>query len=254
MKRTIVRHYRARRPSGREGRAHHRTGAGRVERTAGRVDYERVKGDRTGQAEAFDAIGDRYDEAFPHKEGQLAAGDWLLKSLPAGARVLDLGCGTGVPTARQLSEGGLDVVGVDLSEGMLERARANVPAAAFHRLDLADLSPAGKAGLGTFDAVAAFFSLLMLPRAEFPHALRLCRDLLRPQGLFALSMVEADLDDFPLPFLGNEIRVSGFLREELNGLVEDAGFDIVGESSYAYAPQTTDVPPEEQLFLHCAKR
>ena len=27
--------------------------------------------DRTGQAEAFDAIGDRYDEAFPHKEGQL---------------------------------------------------------------------------------------------------------------------------------------------------------------------------------------
>ena len=60
--------------------------------------------DRSGQAEAFDAIGDRYDEAFPHKEGQISAGAWLAGQLPAGSRILDLGCGTGLPTARQLTE------------------------------------------------------------------------------------------------------------------------------------------------------
>ncbi|GAB2589777.1 class I SAM-dependent methyltransferase [Streptomyces capparidis] len=218
------------------------------------MDYDRVKGDRTGQAEAFDAIGDRYDEAFPHKEGQLAAGEWLLKSLPPGARVLDVGCGTGLPTARQLSDGGLEVVGVDLSAGMLARARENVPRARFHRADIADLHPAGDLDLGRFDAVVAFFSLLMLPQAEFPHALRLCHALLRPSGLFALAMVEADLDAFPLPFLGNEIRVSGYLREDLRALVERAGFAVTAETAYAYAPKSTDVPPEEQLFLHCAKK
>lgn len=202
--------------------------------------------DRTGQAEAFDAIGDRYDEAFPHKEGQLAAGEWLAGALPPGSRILDVGCGTGLPTARQLVGAGHEVVGVDLSPGMLDLARANVPDAAFHLADLADLRDGH---LGAFDGAAAFFSLLMLPRPEIPHALRMLHGLLRPGGLLALSMVEADVDDYAIPFLGSTIRVSGYLRDELRQVVCDAGFDIAGETSRAYAPASTDVPPEIQLFL-----
>ncbi|MFC8140849.1 class I SAM-dependent DNA methyltransferase [Streptomyces paradoxus] len=207
--------------------------------------------DRTGQAEAFDAIGDRYDEAFPHKEGQVASAEWLIKSLPAGARVLDLGCGTGVPTACRLAEAGLRVVGVDLSEGMVALARRHVPTGEFHQADIADLRPGGPRDLGRFDAVTAFFSLLMLPRAEIPLALRTVHHLLLPDGLFALSMVEADVDDFSIPFIGRTIRVSGFLRDELREVVEAAGLEIVEESLYTYAPATVDVPPEVQIFLRC---
>jgi SAM-dependent methyltransferase len=210
--------------------------------------------DRSGQAEAFDAIGDRYDEAFPHKEGQVAAGEWLIRSLQAESRVLDLGCGTGVPTARQMADAGFEVVGVDLSGEMVRLAREYVPGATFHQLDLADLRPGGPRDLGRFDAVAAFFSLLMLPRAEIPLALRTVRHLLVPGGLFVLSMVEADVDDFSIPFLGSTIRVSGYLREDLYKVIENAGFDIVEESSYTYAPAVADVPPEEQVFLCCRRR
>ncbi|UQA93332.1 class I SAM-dependent DNA methyltransferase [Streptomyces halobius] len=206
--------------------------------------------DRAGQAEAFDAIGDRYDEAFPHKEGQLATGSWLAESLPAGSRVLDLGCGTGLPTSRQLSDAGHRVVGVDFSPTMIKLAQDNAPAAEFHRLDIADLRNGRLGGTGSFDGIAAFFSLLMLPRAEIPYALGMLHDLLRPDGLLALSMVEADVDDFTIPFLGNSIRVSGYLRDDLRRIVHDAGFDVTGEDSYAYAPASTDVPPEIQLFLH----
>ncbi|MBW8828396.1 MAG: hypothetical protein JF606_02980 [Burkholderiales bacterium] len=53
-------------------------------------DYESLRLNREGQAEAFDTIGNRYDEAFPHKEGQVSAGEWLIRSLPAGSRVPDL--------------------------------------------------------------------------------------------------------------------------------------------------------------------
>ncbi|ARZ68135.1 class I SAM-dependent methyltransferase [Streptomyces sp. HU2014] len=209
--------------------------------------YARLGLDRSGQAEAFDSIGDRYDEAFPHKEGQLDAGAWLAAELPPGSRILDLGCGTGLPTARQLSDAGHQVLGVDISAGMLDLARGNVPKAEFRLADLADLRD-GR--LGAFDGVAAFFALLMLPRAEIPHALRMLHDLLRPGGLLALSMVEADVDDFAIPFLGNTIRVSGYLREELRQVVCEAGFEIAGENSLAYAPASTDVPPEIQLFLN----
>ncbi|NEA98428.1 class I SAM-dependent methyltransferase [Streptomyces sp. SID13726] len=218
-----------------------------------KLDYASLLLDRTGQAEAFDAIGDRYDEAFPHKEGQVTAAQWLIGALPAGARVLDLGCGTGLPTARRLAESGLDVVGVDLSDRMVAVARENVPGGSFHRADIADLRPGGPLDLGRFDAVAAFFSLLMLPRAEIPLALDTIRRLLRPDGLFALSMVEADVDDFSIPFIGSTIRVSGYLREELRETVEAAGFRIVDETSYSYAPASADVPPEVQIFLRCER-
>jgi SAM-dependent methyltransferase len=212
--------------------------------------YDRAAIDRAGQAEAFDAIGDRYDDVFPHKEGQLAAGAWLAGELAAGARVLDVGCGTGVPTARQLADAGHRVTGIDISPHMVGLSRDNVPGAEFHLMDLADLEAAG---LGPFDGATAFFSLLMLPRKEIPVALRMLHGQLRPGGLLALGMVEADVDDFAIPFLGHTIRVSGYLREELRQVVCDAGFEIAGEESFAYAPASTDVSPEIQVFLHCRR-
>ncbi|MEV2227101.1 class I SAM-dependent methyltransferase [Streptomyces phaeochromogenes] len=217
------------------------------------ADYESIRFDRSGQAEAFDAIGDRYDEAFPHKEGQLSAGEWLIDSLPAGSRVLDLGCGTGVPTTRQMADAGFEVVGIDLSRRMVQLAREYVPAATFHQLDIADLRPGGPHDLGRFDAVAAFFSLLMLPRVEIPLALQTVRHLLVPGGLFVLSMVEADVDNYAIPFLGNTIRVSGYVLEDLHKVIEAGGFEIVKETSYTYAPAVADVPPEEQVFLCCRR-
>lgn len=225
-----------------------------AEYESGEAGAEGMRLDREGQAEAFDAIGDRYDEAFPYKKGQLAAAEWLIRSLAGGARVLDLGCGTGLPTARQLVDAGFEVVGVDLSRRMVELAREYVPGATFQRLDIADLGPDGPHDPGRFDAVAAFFSLLMLPRGEIPVVLRRVHDLLVPGGLFTLSMVEADVDYFTIPFLGNAIRVSGYLRDDLREVVEQAGFAVVEESSYTYAPETSDVPPEEQIFLNCVRR
>ncbi|UGY93424.1 class I SAM-dependent methyltransferase [Streptomyces gobiensis] len=212
--------------------------------------YDRSAIDRSGQAEAFDLIGDHYDDAFPHKEGQLAAGEWLARELPAGSRVLDLGCGTGLPTARQLADAGHQVTGVDLSEGMLKLARDHVPGADFRRIDIADLE---RHDLGPFDGIAAFFSLLMLPRAEIPVALRMLHGQLRPGGLLAIAMVEADVNDHSIPFLGNMIRVSGYLRDDLRRVVRDARFEITGEESFAFAPASTDVPPEIQLFIHCRR-
>lgn len=204
---------------------------------------------RRMQAAAFDQIGERYDEAFPHKDGQLAAGAWLIGRLRPGARVLDAGCGTGLPTARQLAAAGLRVTGIDISPVMLGLARRNVPGAEFRELDTMDVSPE----LGTFDAVAAFFSLLMLPRAEIPGALRRVREVIVPGGLLALSMVEADIDDAPIPFLGAPIRVTGYPPAALREVVTGAGFAISDESRVTYAPAAADLPAEVQVTLCCER-
>lgn len=231
-----------------DGRHHGRAGVG------GYDGYDRSAINRSGQAEAFDAIGARYTDVFPRRRGQLAAGAWLAESLPPDSRILDVGCGPGLPTAAQLTDAGHRVVGVDLSATMVALARDQVPKGEFHQLDLADLDAGDAEPQGSFDGAAAFFSLLMLPRAEIPHALRMLHGLLRPEGLLALSMVEADVDDAVIPFLGRTIRVSGYLRDELRQVVHDAGFEVAGEDSYAYAPASTEAPPEIQLFLHCRRR
>lgn len=220
------------------------------DRSAAYKDFGRAAIDRAGQAEAFDAISDRYDEAFPDKDGQIASGAWVAAELPPGSRVLDVGSGTGLPTARQLVDAGHRVTGIDLSVNMVKLAGDNVPEGEFRQLDVAD---AEQYGPGSFDGAVAFFSLLMLPRAEIPVALRTLHGLLREGGVLAFSMVEAEVNDFSIPFLGHTIRVSGYLREDLRTVVRDAGFEIVGEDAYAYAPASTDVPPEIQLFLQCRR-
>lgn len=67
----------------------------------------------------------------------------LAAGLPGSARVLDLGCGAGIPAAKQLVEAGLQVVGVDISAVQLRRARRLVPTAAFVQADMAP-GPAGR--------------------------------------------------------------------------------------------------------------
>ncbi len=202
------------------------------------------------QAAAYDRICDRYDEAFPHKEGQLACGAWLLANLQPGAKVLDVGCGTGVPTARQLADGGCAMTGLDISPTMLARARSHVPEASFVEGDVADLDRPG----GPYDAVTAFFSLLNLPRSAMPRALRLIHGALVPGGLFSLAMVEADVDDVPISFLGSQILVTGYLRDDLRTLLRGAQFQVESENAISYAPASTSAEPEIQLFVNCRRQ
>ena len=199
------------------------------------------------QAAAFDAIGERYDEAFPRKEGQEDRVRRLLDLLPPGAHVLDLGSGTGVPTARQLVAAGARVTGYEISGRMVEIARRNVPEATFVRADILDLDPAES----SYDAIVAFFSLLCLPRSRIPEALSRVRASLVPGGLLCLSMVEADLDDDPIPFLGTDVRVSGYPNGELRRVVKEAGLIVEDERVVSYEPE--GARPEVQLFLTCRR-
>jgi ubiquinone/menaquinone biosynthesis C-methylase UbiE len=205
---------------------------------------------REAQAAVFDRIGTRYDEAFPHKEGQEDAGKWLLERLSPGAHVLDVGCGTGLPSARQLVASGMRVTGIDISPVMLEIFRQHVPEARFIEMDVVDVD----AGLGRFDAAIAFFSLLMLPRREIELSLRNLHDVLVPGGWLSLSMVEIDMDDVSFQFLGSPVRISGYLRDDLRAVLEEAGFDVADERIISYAPSTTQAQPEIQLFLNCRRR
>ena len=199
------------------------------------------------QAAAFDAIGERYDDVFPHKSGQIIATQWMIDRLAAGARVLDLGCGTGVPTAGMFAESGLEVVGIDVSTEMLALARRNVPTGRFVAMDAMELDDT----LGRFDAACAFFSLLMLPRKDIPKVLRRVRSVLEPGGLVAIGMVEGDLDYAPLSFLGQEMSVTAYPRADLEAALRADGLHVLEVDVEEFEPASAEVPAERQIFLYC---
>lgn len=173
------------------------------------------------QVPAFDLIGRRYDESFVERETQIAEVAWLVERLPRGARVLDLGCGSGLPTTKQLVDAGMSVVGVDESPVMLELAAEQAPGADYRLGDLRELSD-----LGPFDAVVAFFALLMLPKADIEATLRAIRAQLTGPRLVLISMVQGDFDTFPVNFLGSPTTVSAYPPEALRQVVTDAGFTV----------------------------
>jgi SAM-dependent methyltransferase len=101
----------------------------------------------------------------------------LTPGIPEGGRVLDLGCGCGVPVSRELATR-YDVTGVDLSPVQIARARRLVPGARFLCADMAEIDFEPR----SFEAAVAFFSLINLPLPEQPVVIERVSRWLVPGG------------------------------------------------------------------------
>jgi len=112
----------------------------------------------------------------------------LLRKHARGARALDFGCGTG-RSARFLRGLGLQVVGVDISEIMLNHARGRDPGG-----DYRLISDGSLAGFrtGTLDVILAAFTFDNIPNdRQKASALRELRRLLAPAGRLVVVVSSA---------------------------------------------------------------
>lgn len=121
------------------------------------------------------AYGVRSDNHGP--SGRIAA---FAAQLPAGAHVLDLGCGTGRDT-QGLIDAGFDVTAIDGSAEMAREAERRtgrpVRVLLFEALDYA----------AAFDGIWANSSLLHVPRAGFDDVLGRVYRALKPGGVLFAS-------------------------------------------------------------------
>ena len=136
--------------------------------------------------------------------------------LPAGARVLDLGCGPGF-YAEKLAEWGFEADATDASAEMVGRAARRPGVTAWQaRFDELDAE-------GAYDGVWANFSLLHLPKSEMPDVLARIRRAGKPDMALhvGLKMGEGEGPDK----IGRFYAYYG--EEELVGLLNAAGFEVV---------------------------
>ena len=145
--------------------------------------------------EGWDDYAPFYDWENARTLGRRDVPFWKSLAMHAGGPVLELGCGTG-RIAVPLAKAGVDLVGVDRSAPMLERARRRVRRARLNgrvqliRGDIRRL-PLER---GRFALVMAPYGILqsLLRERDLNAALEASFDVLQPGGTFGLELV-ADL-------------------------------------------------------------
>jgi ubiquinone/menaquinone biosynthesis C-methylase UbiE len=174
--------------------------------------------------EGYDAIAGDYLEArtesHPHDAELLQE---LIQRLPEGARVLDAGCGAGVPITRTLNQA-FEVVGVDFSEEQIRLARELVPEAEFFCQDITELDFPDE----SFDAVCSYYAIIHIPREEHRSLLQSFYRMLKPAGLVLLCTGAGDLpEDIDEDWLGTRLYWSHFDAETNLKMMEECGFQII---------------------------
>ncbi|MYX99773.1 methyltransferase domain-containing protein [Streptomyces sp. SID486] len=193
----------------------------------------------------FDALGPAYERAFAGSAPHRASLGRLVELLAPGSRVLDVGSGTGRPTAQTLADAGHRVLGIDISPVMVGLAARQVPGAEFRLADIRE-TPLAEA---SFDAVCAYFSLLQMTRAEQADVVAKLARTVRPGGLAALATVPLDVEDAEGVFMGQPVRVTSFSAEAFTGLVTGAGLTVLAEEQVVFTPAQPEGTPEPHLFL-----
>ncbi|EPS3421844.1 class I SAM-dependent methyltransferase [Vibrio fluvialis] len=177
----------------------------------------------------YDAIAEDWNRLRTHlPTPDLALFELFRCYIPPQGRVLDLGCGHGIPIAAMMTERGFTLTGVDRSERLLSLARRAMPQQEWIQSELESFEP-----VGHYHGVIIWDSMFHLPRHEHLTLLGKVFEALEPEGVVILSNGGSDTDlppftdimlgheffydAFPVPVLLHHCREMGFriLRHEL---------------------------------------
>lgn len=154
----------------------------------------------------YDEMADIYDRHYNEKQGKIYyshISEQVLQNIPGDGLLLDIGCGTGLFMDRYTRSGGR-AIGIDISMGMILRARSRCPDQDV-TLGTAETLPFRE---NTFDAISSLltFSYIQNPELMLAEAFR----VLRPGGSISLCTLGKNLFTSVVPIIyriGEKMRI-----------------------------------------------
>lgn len=150
--------------------------------------------------------------------------DWLAEKVTGLGAICDMGCGPG-QVARYLHGRGVEACGVDLSAEMVRHARTLNPDIPFQQGDVLALTDVADE---TYGGVAAFYSLIHVPRERLVEALHELRRVLRRGGALLVTFHIGRDTLHKDEFLGHTVSLDFHFFEsaEMKERLAAAGFDL----------------------------
>lgn len=147
----------------------------------------------------------------------------LNSLLKPNSQILDIGCGAGVPIDEFFVKHGHKVLGIDISEKMIELAKRNVPEGEYKIEDMSQFRP----GEYQVDAVVSFYAIFHTPRKTHSELLNTINSFLPPSGYILITMGSSEWEGKEQDFHGAEMFWSHYDSKKNRELVENAGFEAL---------------------------
>jgi cyclopropane fatty-acyl-phospholipid synthase-like methyltransferase len=172
----------------------------------------------------------------------------VIDKLDEGAKVLDIGCGAGVPIAKALAQRFL-VTGLDISREMIRLSKRNVPGGTFIHADVMEVDlPASE-----FDAVVSFYTIFHLPREHHKALFQRIHRWLKVGGYLLVTVSDENADPYTEEFHGVTMYWSNYGLQEYIAILEETGFEIIQVTSVGHGYEASHETPEEHhplVFAH----
>lgn len=195
----------------------------------------------------YDLLGERclryYKKSQDREVAQLRD---LLKKISPKATILDAGCGIAKPVSKFLTQKKYNVIGIDISEEMVKKARKNVPKAQFKVMSMYDL----KFPLKKFDAIISFFVILHLEKSKISKVFKDFYRILKERGYLLFSINRGKTEGY-LEFYGKEIFLSTYTKEEIEEILGKTGFRIIWKKDLFFRKEGQR---EHQLYYFVQKK
>lgn len=201
---------------------------------------------------SYDRIADEYAlriyDELRHKPLDRELLDRFAERVGNSGTVCDMGCGPG-QVARYLQERGVSVCGIDLSQEMVESARRLNPGIPFQQGDMLSLEVADEA----WDGIAAFYSLLHIPRPQIGQALAEFKRVLKPGGLLLTAFHIGEGAIHRNEMWGQAVNLDFLLfhSEEMAEYLSEAGF--TAEEVIEREPYPEVEHPSRRAYIFAVK-
>jgi len=174
--------------------------------------------------ESYDKIAEEYhiSKGIFDNEKELKE---FASLLPKKAKILDVGCGAGVPVTKFLINAGFEVTGIDLSEKMLKLAREHVPKAKFVKMNMTSMDFPEN----SFDGLVSFYAIFHVSREKHLDIFKRFHKILKPDAIMLVSLGASEWEGTSEDFHGAKMFWSFYSPERSLQLIKDSCFKILSD-------------------------
>jgi SAM-dependent methyltransferase len=173
---------------------------------------------------------------------------YITDYIPHGSRILDIGCGSGIPISQSLSAN-YKVTGVDISSTMIELAKKNVPSGQFMCKDIMEADFPDS----YFSAIVSFYTIFHIPRRQHKKLFTKMHKWLDHKGMILNTVASNDegpgyIED---DFFDTKMFWSNYGIDFYRDRIKELGFIMQKEGIIGHGYSDKLLPAEAHPYI-CA--